>query len=176
MSIFITSYFRPENGHDLNKIQELQIQTSTLKNIQPKKNMKSFKCVKCEKQFSKVSEMENHLKWHKSQKKFTCSQCNAGFKIQRNLELHTAVAHTNCNLTKCPICQVSFSSQRFASLKAHLMLHQIEELYTCDVCKSEFANEVSIIMVKVIHGCLKQDKKLSVLSFLGITRLKLHCY
>lgn len=100
-------------------------------------------CDKCNKEFSKLSELQYHLKWHKSQKKFKCNQCSAGYKIERNLELHIAMVHSDGNLLKCPVCQVSFTSQRTASLKSHLMLHQIEELYTCDKCKSEFDQEVS---------------------------------
>lgn len=99
------------------------------------------------------------MKWHKSQKKFKCVQCKAGYKIERNLELHVAIVHSDGNLTKCPICQVTFSSQRSASLKSHMMLHQIEELYTCDKCKSEFDHEVSkqlhyiqfVILINILY-------------------------
>lgn len=122
-------------------------ETSLLKNIQPKTNMEKFKCVKCDNLFTKLSELEYHLKWHKSQKQFKCVHCNVGYKIERNLELHLAMVHSKGNLTKCPICHVSFTSQRSASLKSHLMLHQIEELYTCDKCKSEFDHEVSIMFL-----------------------------
>lgn len=90
------------------------------------------------------------MKWHKSQKKFKCVHCKAGYKIERNLDLHVAIVHSDGNLTKCPVCQVTFTSQRSASLKSHMMLHQIEELYTCDKCKSEFDHEVSIYEIKKV--------------------------
>lgn len=120
---------------------------SVLKNLHPKPHMEKFKCVKCDKLFEKVSELQLHLKWHKSQKKFRCPHCNEGYKIERNLELHKAMVHSDGNLTKCPICQVKFTSQRTASLKSHLMLHHIEELYTCDKCSSEFDEEVNILLL-----------------------------
>lgn len=118
-------------------------QLPLLKNIQPKINTATFKCIKCEKEFEKLSELQSHLRWHNSQKQFMCPYCNTGYKIERNLELHKAIVHSDGNLSKCPICLVNFTSQRMASLKSHLMLHQIEELYACEKCKSEFDDEVS---------------------------------
>lgn len=57
------------------------------------------------------------------------------------------MVHPDGNVTKCPICHVNFTFERSASLKSHLMVHQIEELYTCDKCNSEFDQVVSMFII-----------------------------
>lgn len=50
--------------------------------------------------------------------------------------------HPKGNLTSCPICGVSLTFQRAASLNSHLMVHLVEELHNCDECDAEIEKEV----------------------------------
>lgn len=72
------------------------------------------------------------------QKKYSCSKCLVSFNVEDNLKIHQVTAHLSH--TKCPICHVSF--MRKASLKSHVLIHQVEELIYCDLCDGEFQNDV----------------------------------
>lgn len=68
-----------------------------------------------------------------------CDKCPQGYNVENNLKIHLAM-HADGH-PQCPLCSITF--QRHASLKSHLMTHQVEEPYTCDECNAEFDAEVS---------------------------------
>lgn len=98
----------------------------------------TYKCPRCKEVFNKTGSFKKHLMSHKNMKKFKCDKCSAGYNVETNLKIHMAM-HSE-GKPSCPICHISF--QRTASLKSHLMLHQVEELYTCEDCGAEFDKEV----------------------------------
>lgn len=53
-----------------------------------------------------------------------CDQCSMSFNVEFNLTLHKCT-HNGEDPT-CPVCNKKFS--RVASLKAHIMLHEKEEV------------------------------------------------
>lgn len=55
-----------------------------------------------------------------------CDQCPQTFNVEFNLTLHKCT-HNGEDPT-CPVCHKKFS--RVASLKAHIMLHEMEEVQT----------------------------------------------
>lgn len=70
-----------------------------------------------------------------------CDQCPMSFNVEFNLTLHKCT-HNGEDPT-CPVCNKKFS--RVASLKAHIMLHEKEEvihltleLYFEKTCQSGF--------------------------------------
>ncbi|RZC34935.1 hypothetical protein BDFB_005173, partial [Asbolus verrucosus] len=100
-----------------------------------------YKCPKCKEVFDKIASYRKHMMWHRNAKKYKCDKCSAGYNVETNLKIHMAM-HGEGKPT-CPLCKISF--QRLASLKSHLMLHQVEELYTCDECAAEFEKEEELI-------------------------------
>jgi uncharacterized Zn-finger protein len=96
-----------------------------------------YKCPKCKEVFNKIALYRKHMMWHRSVKKYKCDKCSAGYNVETNLKIHMAM-HGEGKPT-CPICNISF--QRLASLKSHLMVHQVEELYACEECDAEFEKE-----------------------------------
>ncbi|KAJ8977295.1 hypothetical protein NQ317_007434 [Molorchus minor] len=131
-------------------------QNTISKNIAPKLEHKKFKCIKCENMFDTADLYRDHMKWHKCQKKFKCTKCSAGYNIENNLKVHVVLAHPEENNTKCPICNVNLTFQRAASMKSHLMLHQVEEYYTCEECSFEFDKESDFM--KHIEGHVTEKK------------------
>ncbi|XP_044264295.1 zinc finger protein 236-like [Tribolium madens] len=113
----------------------------------------TYKCSKCKEVFEKLVLYRKHMIWHRSIKKFKCEKCPAGYNVETNLKIHMAM-HTEGKPT-CPICHISF--QRLASLKSHLMLHQVEELYTCEECGAEFEKEEEL--EKHYHSHLENNSK-----------------
>ncbi|CAG0898377.1 unnamed protein product [Darwinula stevensoni] len=57
-----------------------------------------------------------------------------------NLRLHMATH--NWDALECPDCYKKFS--RMASLKAHIIHHQKEELYSCEECGEEYATKLQL--------------------------------
>lgn len=96
------------------------------------------KCMVCGQEFSQMKLLQRHWRAHAEDKPHQCDECNASFNKQNNLLLHKA---THCTSDpSCPICKRKFS--RLASLKAHLMLHEVEEYLTCSECGDEFSTQV----------------------------------
>ena len=57
---------------------------------------------------------------------------------QKNLQLHM-VTHSPTQL-QCPDCERSF--RRFASLRSHLTVHEVEEAIVCPQCQQDFPTQV----------------------------------
>ncbi|KYB28575.1 zinc finger protein 236 [Tribolium castaneum] len=113
----------------------------------------TYKCSKCKEVFEKLVLYRKHMMWHRSIKKFKCEKCSVGYNVETNLKIHMAM-HSEGKPT-CPICNISF--QRLASLKSHLMLHQVEELCTCEECGAEFEKEEEL--EKHFHSHLENTAK-----------------
>ncbi|KAM8966935.1 zinc finger protein 236 [Pelodytes ibericus] len=93
------------------------------------------KCGICLLSFPKETQYQKHMRDHeRNDKPHRCDQCPMSFNIDFNLTLHKATH--NVNNATCPACNKKFS--RVASLKAHIMLHEKEEILICSECGDEF--------------------------------------
>lgn len=108
----------------------------------------------CNAKFEKIYLYKKHVQNHRNMKKFKCDQCYESFNIEDNYKIHLAM-HTK-GQPRCPICNRSF--QRLASLRSHLLIHQVEETYTCQECFAEFDKSVwnnsMLIRHKLMHNFL----------------------
>lgn len=102
-----------------------------------KNNPAYKKCLTCG-EFLKATKYKRHMEIHKNKKKFNCDICKQGFNVEENFKLHMAI-HSEGDLI-CPTCGRKF--QRFASLKAHLIVHQVDETFVCYECLAEVNSEV----------------------------------
>ncbi|KAG5869525.1 hypothetical protein JTB14_002513, partial [Gonioctena quinquepunctata] len=104
-------------------------------------NQDKYHCIKCVADFGTLVKYQDHLRWHRCQKTFKCTECTAGYNVENNLKIHMTLSHPEDGKTSCPICNVTFTHQRAAGMKSHLMVHQVEELQSCDKCFAEFERE-----------------------------------
>lgn len=112
-------------------IQEVQRQAD------PRKTKPEFaKCKICN-EVLKISKFKKHMEEHRNEKTFNCTQCSEGFNVRENYTLHMAL-HQEGDL-RCPACNRKF--HRYASLKGHLAMHQVEETFNCLECQAEFDRE-----------------------------------
>uniref|UniRef100_A0A6P7H2P3 Gastrula zinc finger protein XlCGF57.1-like n=1 Tax=Diabrotica virgifera virgifera TaxID=50390 RepID=A0A6P7H2P3_DIAVI len=137
-----------------------------------------YSCSACQATFSTPKEHSDHLKCHK---KFKCTNCPATYNIETNLKIHFELVHrTENTLRNCPICGVALRFKRAASLKSHMMIHQVEEVYTCEQCEAEFEKENEYSQHVISHNSKKpeQEPPLScpqcILQFETKEELKLH--
>ncbi|KAK4875525.1 hypothetical protein RN001_011947 [Aquatica leii] len=106
-------------------------------NSSNKDEVGSFKCQRCDLVLDKMSLYRKHMEMHRNTKKFKCDQCSSSYNVEDNLKLHMAL-HVK-NEPTCPICDKKF--QRLASLKSHIIVHEVDETFTCLECLSEFDSE-----------------------------------
>nr|XP_023014875.1 zinc finger protein 236-like [Leptinotarsa decemlineata] len=101
----------------------------------------NYMCIRCGDNFSTSNEYQDHLKSHKFQKKFKCTECSAGYNVENNLKIHMILDHPTDDKRSCPICNVTLTHQRAAGMKSHLMVHHVEEVHSCEKCRAEFEKE-----------------------------------
>lgn len=124
----------------------------------PSLPLSKYTCPKCEKTLKTIKEYKDHLKWHKLQKNFKCNQCSMGYNNEVNLKIHNELVHvTGNNLKSCPICGVSLKFKRTAGLRSHLMIHQTEEVQTCEECDAEFEREDEYAQHMTTHSTIKKN-------------------
>ncbi|GIY64513.1 zinc finger protein 236 [Caerostris extrusa] len=109
--------------------------------ILPPDRGNQHKCDTCQMEFQDNKQLYRHLiKVHGEDKPHQCSQCDLSFNKKSNLLLHEAT-HCTSDPT-CPECHKRFS--RLASLKAHLMHHEVEEDLVCSECGEEFSTQFKL--------------------------------
>ncbi|GFT26974.1 zinc finger protein 236 [Nephila pilipes] len=101
----------------------------------------SYKCEICQMEFDVEKQLYRHImKIHGDDKPNRCSQCDMSFNKKSNLLLHEAI-HSKSDPT-CPECHKKFA--RLASLKAHLIHHEVEENLVCAECGEEFSTQFKL--------------------------------
>lgn len=83
---------------------------------------------------------------HRNMKKYKCEYCLESYNVEDNFKLHMAI-HAK-GQPSCPLCHRKF--QRIASLKAHLLIHQVDETFSCKECAAEFEKEVILLQIYMI--------------------------
>ncbi|GBM79313.1 Zinc finger protein 236 [Araneus ventricosus] len=132
-----------ELGDTLENVTEKERTCLPMENddILPPDRRGQHKCVICHMEFDVVKQLYRHLmKAHGDDKPHRCSQCDISFNKRSNLLLHEAT-HNTADPT-CPECHKKFA--RLASLKAHLMHHEVEENLVCTECGEEFSTQFKL--------------------------------
>lgn len=125
---------------------EIQNETKSKAKSQAKKST-NLKCLICKTTFEKVSLYRKHVLEHRNAKKFKCAECSASYNIEDNYKLHMAI-HSK-GPPCCPLCDRKF--QRHASLKAHLIVHEVDETIACIKCLAEFDREEDLNSHMEVH-------------------------
>lgn len=80
----------------------------------------SKQCPICEKKFSSLTSLRNHLTVHTGIKKFNCKYCGRKFGWKTQLAIHENL-HTGKGLHHCQVCSKSFMTKWL--LQRHLKIH-----------------------------------------------------
>ena len=75
------------------------IQCSSLKNT----TSESFQCTECEKCFSKLAVLKNHIKTHTVQNTLSCEKCEKSFTNSFTLKRHMGKCNST-NKEPCSVC------------------------------------------------------------------------
>ncbi|XP_035716738.1 zinc finger protein 2 homolog isoform X2 [Folsomia candida] len=103
---------------------------------------KKFSCVKCEKSFCLVENLERHLKLHDLEevKPLVCDICDSRFEDDARLSKHVATHDTKKFV--CDYCGFGCSFRQ--GLERHVRTHTGEKPEKCDQCKESFIDKYSL--------------------------------
>uniref|UniRef100_A0A8C7Y4T5 C2H2-type domain-containing protein n=1 Tax=Oryzias sinensis TaxID=183150 RepID=A0A8C7Y4T5_9TELE len=99
-------------------------------------SFKPFSCKECDKGFSQITGLQNHMRSHTGEKPFSCKECEKSFSQTSSLKTHMRT-HTGEKPFSCRECKKSFS--HVFHLKTHMRTHTGEKPFSCKECKKRFS-------------------------------------
>ena len=102
--------------------------------VSTKEKKKLFKCVFCDKSFSKQSVIKRHVaSVHERKKPFQCEACDYSSSQKFTLKTHIVSVHDKKKLFKCKICD--YSSSQKGDMKRHVAsVHEKKKPFKCRSC------------------------------------------
>jgi KRAB domain-containing zinc finger protein len=111
------------------------------------------------------------MKRHLGERDHVCHECGKSFTRRDGLQKHLACFHSDIKAFRCKICSKDLKGH----LLQHLRTHLNERPYSCDVCKSSFAQRSQLTVHLRIHSGEKPYLcKFCQRAFAHSTALKLH--
>lgn len=92
-------------------------------------------CRRCGVQFSDKEKLEEHMKTHIKEKRYSCPDCGKKFINESYIQVHQRI-HTGEKPFLCSECGRGFHTA--SSLKLHEMRHSGERPYACSICGKTF--------------------------------------
>ena len=123
-----------------------------------------YNCDKCEKSFTRKSDLTRHIQSVHDKIRYNCNQCNKSFSEKGTLQKHIKSAHEKVRYN-CKKCDKSFSRKTY--LKAHIQAEHENVRYNCDKCEKSFSQKTDLNRhIKSVHenvryNCDKCDKRFS---------------
>lgn len=109
---------------------------------------KLFMCLVCNKNFPRLSQLEEHKSTHQAAKPFRCLQCGKSFTQKTRLKTHQSV-HTGERPFSCKICGKMFSRQD--NCLRHERFHSGLKPHICRQCGKSFTVLANLKIHQEIH-------------------------
>ncbi|XP_044155796.1 zinc finger protein 419-like isoform X1 [Bufo gargarizans] len=111
---------------------------------------KLFLCSKCGKSFSNISHYIRHQSIHIGVKPYTCPDCGKSFSDRSYLSKHQRMhADLISKPFKCPECEIRFMNQY--ELVAHCKIHQGKKPFECSECGKRFTRNYHLLKHEKVH-------------------------
>lgn len=121
----------------------------------PDEEKLSVPCPYCDRKFSQVGAMRQHVNGiHHQMKPFICDQCGRACKTMAALTEHKLV-HTNECPFECDVCHKRFKNK--PRLKSHMDIHT-QLLYKCPDCGLELNTKRTLLQHRLVHSEEKRFK------------------
>lgn len=117
---------------------------------------KPFMCNVCNKKFSRKSILVGHQQVHTREKLFKCEICDKTYTRQSDLQRHKRETHIGKKTFECDVCNKNFSRQEI--LKSHTRVHTGERPFKCEICDKTFSQLTTLRNHKRIHSGKKPLK------------------
>ncbi|XP_052899378.1 zinc finger protein 501-like [Anopheles moucheti] len=131
--------------------------------------IKPTACIICGKV---VKSMPDHMRIHKSDKKYKCTLCDKSFAQSNNLAYHIR-KHTGEKPYQCKICDKKFITN--AQLLSHAKFHNEQKMFQCEICSKQFNHVGNFNKHRRVHSGEKPYHcKFCDMPFNNISNKKLH--
>ncbi|KAM4034846.1 uncharacterized protein ACNLHF_021551 [Anomaloglossus baeobatrachus] len=119
-----------------------------VKHVTAPTNEKLFSCLKCEKCFTRKSNLNSHQKTHTEEKPFSCLKCGKCFTRKSNLVDHQKY-HTGKKPFSCQECGKCFIQK--SDLVKHYKIHTGEKPFSCVECGKCFIQKSDLFKHQRSH-------------------------